>query len=68
MNIEQQNKMKDLETLLQNQFNEQLQNQIKYSKELENQINQLQNKLTNSEKEIINIKKQHQIKGKIIAS
>ena len=35
--------MKELETLLQKEFNEQLQKQIEYSKELENQINQLQN-------------------------
>ena len=50
--------MKEIETLLQKQFNEQLQNQINYSKNLEKQINQLQNKLTTSEKEITDINKQ----------
>ena len=54
---EQQSKVKDLETLLQNQFNEQLQNQLNYSKELENQISQLQKRLNNI----------FLIKGKIVA-
>ncbi|KAK8845001.1 hypothetical protein M9Y10_021175 [Tritrichomonas musculus] len=69
MNIEQQSKMKDLETLLQTQFNEQLQNQIKYSKELENQISELQNKLTISEKKVVETKKEVvPFEGQITAS
>ena len=65
---EQQNKMKEIETLLQKQFNEQLQDQIKYSKELENQISQLQEKITVSEKEIVKKKEQVPFEGTIVAS
>ena len=58
--------MKELETLLQKEFNEQLQKQIEYSKELENQINQLQNKLTISEKEIVENKEHVTFEGQIV--
>ena len=78
LNNQQQNKMADLESkiaLLQKQFdekiNEQLQHQVNYSKKLEDQISQLQNKLTNSEKEVTGMKKQLNellIKGKIVAN
>ena len=63
LNSEQQDKMKDLETLLQKQFNDsekmngQLQDQINYSKNLENQIGLLQKQLN----------KLFLIKGQVIA-
>ena len=67
LNNEQQNKIKELETSLQNQINEQLQNQIKYSKELEEQVSQLQDKLTIKEKEI-EIEQNSPFEGQIVAN
>ena len=68
LNNEHESKMKEFEELLQKQFNEQLQNQIKYSKELENQISELQNKLTTSEKEIVENNENAPFEGQIVAS
>ena len=67
LNNEQQNKLKELETSLQNQINEHLQNQIKYLKELEEQVSQLQDKLTIKEKEI-EIEQNPPFEGQIVAN